>query len=93
VSATAIWTVHCSRCARWDLQCETKGEAQRIARKDGWLVTRDENVCPTCRRMACSPDPTSDEPEAWYETPGDVTYPESADVEQITPPAQSGADQ
>lgn len=50
MSATAIWHVHCSRCAYWSdaMEMHTKRACEADARRRGWKVTKDENVCPDC---------------------------------------------
>jgi hypothetical protein len=50
MSASAIWHVHCSRCAFWSdmLEMHSKRGCEADARRHGWKVTKDENLCPDC---------------------------------------------
>lgn len=67
VTAVALWYVLCYADDRggeyqraqdcwWKTDDkDTRGEAQRLARKDGWLVGKragDVNLCPACRKLA-----------------------------------------
>lgn len=68
MTAVALWFVLCYADDRappggyqraedcwWKTEdFDSQGEAQRLARKDGWLVgktRRDENLCPACRTL------------------------------------------
>lgn len=53
MAATALWTIHCDGCGRWDerLPHDTRAECERAARKIGWKVGKrgEDNLCPGCR--------------------------------------------
>lgn len=58
MTATAIWTVHCALCFRWDehLCGDTKAECERLNKRAGWLIRTGpqggNNYCPNCRGKA-----------------------------------------
>ncbi len=62
MSLVAIWSVFCDvsgpRCDGWIGEADTKSEAVKVARADGWKKTRRYGwVCPKC----------------WYEKPEEAT--------------------